>query len=367
MEMGNELQTKYIVYITINLVNGKIYIGIHKTENPYKFDSYLGCGIKTYDRASYFKPKYPLQYAVKKYGPKKFLRKTLKVCDTLEQAKFWEKVLVDQEFINRADTYNAALGGGVPPKVSKIIYQYSMTGEFIAEWASIVEASIALNCSQGSIGAAVLNQTPSHGYLWSDIKYEFADPKSFKMNTRCLKTYLYDQEGNFIQEFTSALECAGFLSVNPEQVTTAARGHYKLHNYYPSFNKYEKFPVPQKINYKKSKLYQYGLDGKFIKQWNNYNEIKKAFGKNLGIHAAIRLGNTCAGYQWSWEKVGCMKNLITHPLSSHKRAVGKYTVDGELVKTFNSVTAAIKDTCGAGNALRGKRKTAGGFVWKYLE
>ena len=35
---------KYIVYQTINVVNNKVYIGVHKTETPYIFDGYLGCG-----------------------------------------------------------------------------------------------------------------------------------------------------------------------------------------------------------------------------------------------------------------------------------------------------------------------------------
>lgn len=35
---------KYIVYQTINKINNKIYIGVHKTENPDVFDGYLGCG-----------------------------------------------------------------------------------------------------------------------------------------------------------------------------------------------------------------------------------------------------------------------------------------------------------------------------------
>ncbi|MGN0966104.1 MAG: hypothetical protein ACI4OP_00710 [Candidatus Coprovivens sp.] len=34
----------YIVYITINLCNGKFYIGVHRT-NPEVFDGYIGCGI----------------------------------------------------------------------------------------------------------------------------------------------------------------------------------------------------------------------------------------------------------------------------------------------------------------------------------
>lgn len=33
----------YIVYKTTNLINGKIYVGVHRT-NPDIFDGYIGCG-----------------------------------------------------------------------------------------------------------------------------------------------------------------------------------------------------------------------------------------------------------------------------------------------------------------------------------
>ena len=35
------MEDKYIVYLTMNLVNKKIYVGVHKTKTPYKFDGYL--------------------------------------------------------------------------------------------------------------------------------------------------------------------------------------------------------------------------------------------------------------------------------------------------------------------------------------
>ena len=38
------MELKYIVYLTINLCNGKFYFGVHKT-NPDVFDGYIGGGI----------------------------------------------------------------------------------------------------------------------------------------------------------------------------------------------------------------------------------------------------------------------------------------------------------------------------------
>lgn len=43
--MEKEANWKYIVYCTVNLINGKIYVGVHKTDNPDKFDGYIGNGV----------------------------------------------------------------------------------------------------------------------------------------------------------------------------------------------------------------------------------------------------------------------------------------------------------------------------------
>lgn len=77
---------KYIVYLTKNIINSKIYIGVHECEDPFVWDHYLGCGSYANKPSSYNKAETPFQAAILKYGPKNFRRVVLKVFDTEKEA-----------------------------------------------------------------------------------------------------------------------------------------------------------------------------------------------------------------------------------------------------------------------------------------
>ena len=119
---------KYIVYCTTCLINGKIYIGVHKTSNSDVFDGYIGNGIKI----GYLlkNPKTAFQYALKKYGYSNFRRTILYVYDEELDAYKKEEEIVTKEFIKRKDNYNTSLGGINPGICFKTVYRYKLNGEF---------------------------------------------------------------------------------------------------------------------------------------------------------------------------------------------------------------------------------------------
>lgn len=77
-------------------INGKIYVGKHKTKNLN--DSYRGSG------------KY-LRCAIKKYGSENFVREILYVFGSEEEMNAKEREIVTEEFCRRDDTYNICEGG----------------------------------------------------------------------------------------------------------------------------------------------------------------------------------------------------------------------------------------------------------------
>lgn len=84
-----------IIYRTTNLINGKVYIGKDKHNNP----NYFGSGKL-------------IQAAIKKYGVDNFQKEILEYCDSVDQLAFREIVWIEHfNSTNRKIGYNMTIGG----------------------------------------------------------------------------------------------------------------------------------------------------------------------------------------------------------------------------------------------------------------
>src|ERR1035437_434542 len=88
--------TYYIIYETINNINGKKYRGMHKTDNLD--DGYIGSGVS-------------LGFAVDKHGKENFTREILEFCESYDELIEKEKIYVDESWVKNRSNYNQKTGG----------------------------------------------------------------------------------------------------------------------------------------------------------------------------------------------------------------------------------------------------------------
>ena len=357
---------KYIVYLTTNIKNNKIYVGVHKTENPEIFDGYLGNGINRNKPSSIKNPKTPFHYAVKKYGFDSFKRSIIKIYNTLQEALDLEAEIVNEEFIARKDTYNIILGGGMPPLLNKVVYQYKLNGNFIKKFNSIHEASIELNISESAIGKAILYKKTSAGFLWSECKFDKLDTTLFNVYSPEKTVYCYDSNGEYYKTFTSMSECVREIGCCLTHVQRGIKLGVSVHGYYLS-DKLTLFFVKLKIPTLTGMLHQYNINGEYIQSFNSIKEAEIKLNLSLkGINNAIKLNNSYyKGFLWCrGEKLEFLHKYIP---KIKPRKIGQYTIEGELVKIFNSVRECRKEFPNVSKVLNGSAKHCHNFTFKYLE
>lgn len=297
---------KYIVYCTTCLENGKIYIGVHKTENPDIFDSYIGNGIKIGHILK--NPKTAFQYALKKYGYSKFKRAILYICDTEEEAYNKEAEIVTKEFVKRNDNYNTITGGLKGRANYKTVYRYKLTGEFWEEYTGVKNIAEKFGCNYMCISNACTLK------------------RSFK-------------------------------------------------NSYWSFNKVDKLNLTEYQINKFSNIYQFDLNGNFVKEWNSVNEIQVELNlTQSNIYSALNKKSSAGGYYFLREKDQIYNILKSKEVYNNlpklrcgeARKIAQYSLDGRLIKIWDTVAACAKEFSKCRDVAKGLRKQTKGFIFKYI-
>ena len=267
---------KYIVYITINLCNGKFYIGVHRT-NPDTFDGYIGCGIY---RASQANKDYTLHKAVRKYGYENFKRTIIQQFPDNEegrkQAFELEAILVNSTLLKSKSVYNTALGDreSNTENLMKTIYMFDLNGNYLRSFKNAREAAIFINPeNQDNIRASIKNNclgitSSSYGYFWSYTK-------SFKYHNNCNKEIAqYTINGKFLRTYKSITEAEVALSLNSIQQAILKKG--SAGGYQWRYYKGNNSDIPTLINVKTKNNYlpilMFDKNNNFIKEFDSVKQ-----------------------------------------------------------------------------------------------
>lgn len=358
---------KYIVYQTINKINNKIYIGVHKTENPDVFDGYLGCGAYANSPSTYNKTKYHLHNAIQKYGPKNFYRKTLKVFDSADLAFALEAELVTEEFIKRSDTYNMTVGGFIPPITTKTIYQFDLDGNLIKEWESIVSITRFFGCNKDRIHMCIKDKRSFNNSYWSVL--DTISVEEYRISAR-EAVFQYNSEGTLLNSFKNVQEASQKLDLDKQAITSAIFEKYKYAGYYFLHSNDDINKIINNINSRKLKnqtvVYRYLKTGEFDFKYNSLSEAARINNTSTGnIIRAIKNESCCSGYKWSYDYGEIIPSYKKKELKPVK--IAQYDKNGNLIKVWDTVSECQKVFPACRKVCNGTRKTTGGYIFKYID
>jgi len=114
-------------------------------------------------------------------------------------------------------------------------------------------------------------------------------------------------------------------------------------------------------------VYQYDKNGNLIDSFsclaNACSAVSAA--KSSISKAALEVNKTCNGYYWSYSST-----FPNHLTDLRKKKVHQFSIQGEFINEFNSVSEASSITgfnkTSIAKVCRGTRKQCGTYVWKYI-
>ena len=358
---------KYIVYLTTNKINNKIYIGVHKTEDPNVFDGYIGCGAYINKPSSYNKGKTHLHNAILKYGTSAFHRITLRVFDSLEDALDLESWLVTKDFIKRSDTYNMTVGGEIPPILNKVIYEFNLSGELIKKWESIKSITDTFNVNKDRITMCIKDKRSFNNSYWSYSSK--IDISEYRLSSRGY-VFQYNKDGVLLNTYENTSIAALKLDITRDAIINAVFNRTTCCGYY--FLRADE-DIHKLIFEKSSKLlknitpvYRYLKTGEFDKSYKSITLAVKDTPKTShgNIIRAIKNNRTCGGYKWSYEKSDFIKSYTEISLKPVK--IAQYDLNHNLVKIWDSVSDCKKEFPSCQKVCRKERKTSKGYIFEYI-
>lgn len=350
------------IYVTTNLINGKMYVGQKRINTSDNWRLYYGSGTI-------------IKYALKKHGKENFDRKIIDIAFNEDELNYLEKYYIKVFNSVKNDMwYNLCYGG--------------------------IGGRGRVSLEDGLKNKIDEVKTKKKGHKWTDYtrqkhkeyyeKYGYSTAK---------KVAQYDLDGNFIRIYNSATEAAKDYEANKSQIGHACNGilvtscgfqwrYCDENGSYPEqIESCREFHDNAQKQHSK-KTVKYDLDGNFIAIYNSAKEAAESIGAEKRSVCSVCTGivNTCYGYQFRYcdengnypEKIDAYipepqirtdeyKNKMS---KSKSKKVNQYTMDDVFIKTFDSgiSTKEIGATPGiVSRCCKGLSKHSGGFKWFYAD
>lgn len=269
--------------------------------------------------------------------------------------------------------YNIALGGDNCGKLPQPVSQYDKHGILINTYESITEAGDILNLSCSQITSNCRGGVMTCGG-WV-FRYKNDDFNKYKIvSTHKKRVKMYKTDGEFIRMYNSMLDAAIDIGENIDSVNLIShvcRGKcntFKGFVFRYEFDEFDKYEFKNRFS---KKVNQYDMDGNFIKTFDSIKSVSdtyNVYSSNIVSCCKNKSISSC-GFRWKYFTDNSQLKEIKDKNESKYIAVCKYSMDGELLETYKSVSDAAKSinksTSAVSGVCKGKEKSIGGFIFRY--
>ena len=204
---------------------------------------------------------------------------------------------------------------------------------------------------------------------WAEFADNIVHAHKTGLNTTCKPCVQYSLDGKKIKEYPSVAEAARAMKVSHTSILVVCDRKIHCNTSKGFIWRYACDPLEGEFSPKtsKTKVDQYERNGKFLKTWDSINEAVKEVGISSSSISKCCSGKskTSGGYIWRYHG-----SEPPAPQKGMSKRVGQYSKSGDLIREWDSISQASKEL-GIGNShiisvCKGRRKTTGGYGWKYL-
>ncbi|UCH95312.1 MAG: HNH endonuclease [Candidatus Aminicenantes bacterium] len=280
------------------------------------------------------------------------------------------------------------------------VCQFGMDGTFIREYSSIIEAAEKTNIFKSNILSCAVNKSKSSGgFQWRFKEKVVKDGKILDIPPLKSPALYYfrpvcqfEKDGKFIREYPSIIEAAEKNNINKYNIflctvkkSKSCKGfqwRFKKEVVKKDGTIRDIKPVKSISLFNFRAVCQFGLDGKFIREYASMREVAKImFLYKASIYLCTQKKlQTAAGYQWRFKgdvvkKDGTITDIEpVRPVvpSRYLRAVCQFGLDGKFIREYASIVEVaeiIDDVYKASiyKCAQEKDRTSAGFQWRFKE
>jgi hypothetical protein len=263
------------------------------------------------------------------------------------------------------------------------VLQFSLNGEFIKEWDSIVQAMKSLSIKgNGNISLACSGKrNHAGGFQWiykSDYEDGKKKPKIIPEKKSIVQLTLNNK---YVSEFKDASEAARSIGKEVSSpIYKCCRRELKQSNgfkwVFKEDYKNDNYDKTIYTRIRAKPIIQLTMDNKFIKEWDGAYQIVEELGFSSGRISEARKGirETAYGYKWvSKEDYDGNKERVPYTTNKKIRVIVRLDKDSNYIDEFDSIADASKtlkiNRAHITSVCKGRYgfKTAGGFKWMYKE